>query len=61
MNGSFPTSLIAILSIYTVGYFYPEALAVLIMFVLIAALAFMGFIYYKFWYIVARKVLEYKD
>lgn len=41
-------------------YFFPMLFVISILILLIGGLALYGFLYYKFWYIVAKKVWEYK-
>lgn len=43
------------------AYAMPQLFACVTLVALIGALAFIGYIKCKFWYIVARKVIEYKD
>lgn len=43
------------------AYFMPELFLCLLLFTLLGAMLFIGYLRCKFWYIVARKIIEYKD
>lgn len=50
-----------IISTTLFAYFAPLLFSITIVLALIVLLGFIGYLKTKFWYIVAKKVLDYKD